>query len=468
MDYKKLFIDGKWVNSSSDTFIEVTNPADNSFIAHVPSANINDLNFAISSADKAFATWSSLSLTARLDYLDSLLHELTKFSQELTSVIVSELGCPVSFSYESQVISSIDEFSSLLDFAKKIDFEKRYDGYTLRREPFGIVACICPWNYPLYQLVLKVIPALICGNTVILKPASITPMSAYYFAEAVRLANLPEGVFNLITGSGSLIGRTMAEHEKIDMVSFTGSTAVGKDIIIHSASTVKKISLELGGKSPCLVLENADYSLAVDTVLDSCFLNSGQTCSAFTRMYVPISSKEKILDLIRDRIDKYVSGNPLDPNFKLGSMSSLEQSKIVRSYINSAISQGAKIITCKSSDSSLSDTFINPCVLFDVSDDMEIAKAEIFGPVLSVITYDDLEYAIKKCNDSPYGLSSCIFGDEKEALSIAKKLKAGNVHINASPFITGAPFGGYKQSGLGREGGELGILEFTEVKAIFH
>lgn len=468
MNYNKLFINGVWIDPISKEKIIVHNPANDEIISSVPSCGTEDLNIAVDAAKRAFDAWQELSLSDRISYLTDVLNNLRNFTLDITNTIVSELGCPVSFSYGEQVISSFDIFESILSKAINIDFEKSYAGYTIYREPVGVTACICPWNYPLYQLILKVVPALICGNTVVMKPASVTPLSSFYFAEAARLANLPKGVFNLITGSGSLIGKEMSSHPDIDMISFTGSTDVGKDIGARAAATVKKVSLELGGKSPCLVLKDANYELAVDTVLDSCFLNSGQTCSAFTRMYIPKSIKEEILAIISKKIDDYTCGDPLDPRYKLGSMSSKEQAEIVRSYIDSGISEGAKLMRCSIQESSLPDTFISPCVFFDVTDDMRIAKEEIFGPVLSIITYDDLDEAIKKCNDTPYGLSSCVFGSEDEAIKIAKKLRAGNVHINDSPFVIDAPFGGYKESGIGRESGELGILEFTEVKAVFH
>lgn len=468
MDFKKIYIDGKWINSSSNNFIDVYNPANGNIISSVPACGIKDLNTAVESAKMPLKEWKEYPIYKRIECLKDILINLKSFSSDIISTIVSELGCPISFSSKSQVNSSFDIFESILSTATKIDFEKPHDGYKVYREPVGVIGCICPWNYPLYQLILKVVPALICGNTVVMKPASITPLSSFYFAEAVRLSSLPAGVFNLITGSGSLIGKEMSSHPGIDMISFTGSTEVGKDIGMRAASTVKKVSLELGGKSPCLVLEDADYALAVDTVLDSCFLNSGQTCSAFTRMYIPKSAKNEILDLISHKIDNYKCGDPLDPMCKLGPMSSEEQAKIVRSYIESGISDGAKLLKSSIQNSSLPDIFVSPHVFYDVTDDMKIAREEIFGPVLSVITYDNLDSAIQKCNDTRYGLSSCVFGSEKEALNIAKKLHAGNVHINDSPFVNDAPFGGYKQSGLGRESGEFGILEFTEVKAVFN
>lgn len=468
MNYNKLFIDGVWIDPISKEKILVHNPAKDEIISSVPSCGTEDLNIAVDAAKGAFDAWQELTLSVRISYLKDVLINLRNFTSEISRTIVSELGCPVSFSYDEQVISSFDMFESILSKAINIDFEKSYAGYTIYREPVGVTACICPWNYPLYQLILKVVPALICGNTVVMKPASVTPLSSFYFAEAVRLSKLPKGVFNLITGSGSAIGKEMSSHPDIDMISFTGSTDVGKDIGARAAATVKKVSLELGGKSPCLVLKNANYELAVDTVLDSCFLNSGQTCSAFTRMYIPKSAKEEILTLISEKINNYICGNPLDSKYKLGSMSSREQAEIVRSYIDSGISEGAKLMRCSIQDSSLPDTFVYPCVFYDVTDDMRIAREEIFGPVLSVITYDDLDEAIRKCNDTHYGLSSCVFGSENEAIKIAKKLRAGNVHVNDSPFVIDAPFGGYKESGLGRESGELGILEFTEVKAVFH
>lgn len=468
MDFSKIFINGIWQDSSSEKFINVYNPASNTSIALVPACNEADLDKAIVAAKTAYFDWSEMNLEDRLTYLNEVLYHLRHFRKELIKITISELGSPLKFTQEVQVDSPLNDFHSFLECGKKILFEESHEGYSLLREPVGVVACICPWNYPLYQLIQKVIPALICGNTVIFKPASLTPLSSYYFAEAIRLSGLPKGVFNFLPGNGSTLGKSITRHQGIDMVSFTGSTEAGKNIAESSASSIKKIALELGGKSPCLILESANLDLAVNTVLNSCFLNSGQTCSALTRMYIPRSRNREIIEIISSKINSYLVGNPCSENSVLGPLSSPEQVKIVNNYIELGIREGAKLLTSNQEPPKNIANIVLPSVFINATSDMRIAKEEIFGPILTVIQYDDIEKAIEECNNTLYGLSSCVFGEEKSALKIAKKIRAGNVHINNSPFVFDAPFGGYKQSGIGRESGMLGILEFTEVKAIFH
>lgn len=468
MDYSKIFINGTWMSPLSSKYNPVHNPATGALLASLPSCSKEDVILAIQAAHEARPTWEKLPLTERITRLEALLKSLSSYRDELISTIVSELGSPITFTREVQVDSPIEDFRSFLNFIKEPAFEEKYEGYTLFREAVGVVSCICPWNYPLYQLIQKVVPALLCGNTVVLKPSSLTPLSAYYFAKAAEDVDLPRGVFNLITGLGSTIGHLMASHPLVDMVSFTGSTVVGRAIAEAAASSIKKLALELGGKSPCLVLEGADYPLAVDTVLDSCFYNSGQTCSALTRLFIPRSSRKFFYDLISEKIETYRCGDPAKETTVLGPLSSPTQLKVVKHYIEEGLKEGARLIAPAKSNPLKSDIYFPPCVFFDVTNDMTIAQEEIFGPVLCVIEYDDLETAISECNDSPYGLSACVFGEDKEAIKIAKRIKSGNVHINDSPFASGAPFGGYKQSGIGRENGIHGILEFTELKAVFH
>lgn len=260
----------------------------------------------------------------------------------------------------------------------------------------------------------------------------------------------------------------MASHPMVDMVSFTGSTAVGRNIAESAAAGIKKLALELGGKSPCLVLEDSDYNLAVDTVLDSCFYNSGQTCSALTRLFIPAGSRQIFYDLISEKIKAYPCGKPTEETTILGPLSSKTQLKTVRHYMEEGLAAGAKLLTLTNNEPMETDLFFSPCVFFGVTNNMTIAQEEIFGPVLCVIEYDNLDTAITECNDTVYGLSACVFGEENQAMEVAKRIKAGNVHINDSPFTSGAPFGGYKQSGTGRENGLYGMLEFTELKAVFH
>lgn len=468
MDYSKIFVNGSWINPLSSKYCDVFNPASGELLARVPSCNEEDVKCAIQAARSAQPLWETLPLSEREEVLEALLQSLSSYRKELIDTIVAELGSPLAFTREIQVDSPLEDFRAFLLGIKDLNFEEKHEGYTLYREAVGVVSCICPWNYPLYQLIQKVVPALLCGNTVVLKPSSLTPLSAYYFAKAAQDAALPKGVFNLITGQGASVGQLMASHPLVDMVSFTGSTSVGRSIAGATASSIKKLALELGGKSPCLVLEGADYSLAVDTVLDSCFYNSGQTCSALTRLFIPKAGREIFFELISEKIKAYSFGDPTKEATVLGPLSSSAQLKVVKYYIEEGLREGAELLSFDKINPLKAGIFFPPCVFFGVRNDMMIAQEEIFGPVLCVLEYDDVEQAIRECNSSPYGLSACVFGEEGKAMEVAKRIKSGNVHINDSPFATGAPFGGYKQSGLGRENGLYGILEFTELKAVFH
>lgn len=453
MDYSRVFIDGTWRKALSSESIEVYNPATGALLAGVPACNEEDLNLAIRAAAKAFTTWAALPLNLREQALQTVLESLSSYRKELIETIVAELGCPLSFTVDVQVDSPLSDFKEFLSSVAALPFREEHEGYTLYREAVGVVSCICPWNYPLYQLIQKVVPALLCGNTVVLKPSSLTPLSAYYFAKAIEDANLPKGVFNLITGQGSRVGSLMASHSMVDMVSFTGSTAVGRSIAEAAAAGIKKLALELGGKSPCLVLEGSDYKLAVATVLDSCFYNSGQTCSALTRLFIPKAGRQIVYNLISESMEAYTCGDPTKKETVIGPLSSEAQLNTVKYYIEEGLKEGAKLISSGDKKPLEADIYFPPCVFFGVTNDMKIAQEEIFGPVLCVIEYDDLEEAIAECNNSPYGLSACVFGEKTRAIEVAKKIKSGNVHINDSPYATGAPFGGYKQSGIGRENG---------------
>jgi acyl-CoA reductase-like NAD-dependent aldehyde dehydrogenase len=339
------------------------------------------------------------------------------------------------------------------------------------KEPVGVVVCITPWNYPLHQVVLKVAPALAAGCTVVVKPSELAPLSAFILAEVIDDVGLPPGVFNLVTGTGPEVGEALVAHPEVDMISFTGSTRAGRRISEVAAPMVKRVALELGGKSPNVILEDADLQSAITTGIMGCYLNSGQTCTALTRMIVPRSKLEEVERIAKEVAETYTPGDPFDANTRLGPLVSAQQQERVRGYIKNGIEEGAKLVTGGPEQPEGLDKgyFVKPTVFSDVSNDMTIAQEEIFGPVLSIIPYDDEEEAVRIANDTIYGLAAAVMSSDAEhAKAVAKRIRAGQVQINAGGFNPNAPFGGYKQSGKGREAGKYGLEEFLEIKALLN
>lgn len=338
---------------------------------------------------------------------------------------------------------------------------------TVYREPVGVVGCITPWNYPLGQVVQKVIPALLMGNTVVLKPSQHTPLSCYLMADAFDRAGFPKGIFNMVTGRGAEVGDAMATHPMIDMISFTGSTSGGIQVARQALGTVKRITLELGGKSPDIFLSMDDYDTAIRCCFNSIFLNSGQTCTALSRLIIPKSEEAKIEARLAAIVKEYTVGDPADHSVKVGPLASLSQYRKVRSYIEKGLSEGARLLAGGVPDAPVRGYYVEPTIFTGCTMDMTIARDEIFGPVLCVFTYETEDEAVALANDTRYGLNAAVYGPKERAVAVAKKIRAGNVYINDSPRDTAAPFGGYKESGLGREGGVYGMLEFTQQKALF-
>ncbi len=464
MDFTKLYIGGQWISSNTNYYINVINPYTDEVIAKVPETTNDEILLAIKEANIAKQIWEDTPFLDRIEILSNALEIFKNSATDVVNVLVDELGSPIKWANKIQLGSAIYEFSEHLKMSKIFKFEEKCNTYTLYKEPIGVVAAICPWNYPLYQAVLKVVPALLTGNTIILKPSSETPLSSYYLVDAFHRAGLPKGVLNFITGSGSRVGATLAGSKDVDMVSFTGSTEVGRSIAQLAGQNINKVVLELGGKSPCLVLEDADLNMTAKVVMNSCFLNTGQTCSALTRLFVPRHLRDELVGKIKQNIDAYKGANPRMDNVKVGTLVSKQQKKIVMNYAMSAVSEGATLAVGDILTSD--DALFEPLVFTDVTNDMKIAQEEIFGPVLAVIDYDDVDEAIRQCNDTEYGLAAAVMGSEDRAFDIAKKIKAGNVSINNSRAEFGAPFGGYKKSGIGRESGMYGLDEYVEVKAI--
>lgn len=466
MAYKQIYINGSWIRPDSQEKIEVINPSDKSIIGTVPACNNNDVNRAVKAAKEGFETWQDTPLEERIQLLKDLLEELEEIQEEMANTIVKELGCGQSFALNTHVIPYLQDMEHFLEIILDYEFKEVFDNYMIKKEPVGIVAALTPWNYPLGQIMKKLTPALLTGNTMVLKPSQNTPLVAYMLTEAIHKVGFPKGVFNLVPGRGSEVGNILATHRDVNMVTFTGSTQGGIEVSKLAADDVKRTTLELGGKSPALILKGADYNLALKKTLDKIYLNTGQSCSAYSRLLVPREEKESIEKLIIEKTKDYRFGDPKDPETIIGPVASKKQFDKVSYYIEKGLEEGAKLLLGEIPKES-EGYFIGPTVFTDVDNKMEIARNEIFGPVLSIIPYDSVEEAIEIANDTVYGLSGAVFGPDKEALKVANQIRTGEITINEGSSLHEAPFGGFKHSGIGREGGKYGIDEFVEIKAIF-
>lgn len=467
MNFEKIYINGQWVPGSTGQFIDVENPATREIFAKVPAGNAKDVDAAAKAAHRALPVWSATPLEERISLMKRFLEIFRSQEDELINITVKELGSPYTFTKTAQVEYQYTRTQSYIDLASKVPFVEHMAASTVYREPVGVIGCITPWNYPLGQVIQKVIPALLMGNTIILKPSQHTPLSSYWLADAFEKANFPKGVFNLVTGRGGEVGDAMATHPLINMISFTGSTSGGINVGKNALTGLKHISLELGGKSPYIILKGSNHEEAIRLCFNSIFLNSGQTCTAFSRLLIPKSEQSVIEKKLIEIAKEYTTGNPEDSSTKLGPLASLRQYEKVKSYIESGIQEGARLLYGTVPENSNNGYYISPTIFTCVTPEMSIARDEIFGPVLCVFPYKTEEEAIRIANDTRYGLNAGVYGEKEKAITVAKKIEAGNIYINASPRDTSAPFGGYKQSGLGREGGIYGMIEFTQQKALF-
>lgn len=467
MNFEKLYINGQWISSRSGELMGVENPATQEIFAKVPAGNAEDVDAAAKAAHHALPAWRATPLSERIVLMKRFLDIFRSQEEELIAVTIKELGSPYTFTKTAQVEYQYTRTQSYIDLAPEVPLIEHMAASTVYREPVGVIGCITPWNYPLGQVIQKVIPALLMGNTVILKPSRYTPLSSYWLADAFEKANFPKGVFNLVTGRGGEVGDAMAAHPLVNMISFTGSTSGGINVGKNALTGLKHISLELGGKSPYIILKGSNYEEAVRLCFNSIFLNSGQTCTAFSRLLIPKSEQAVIEKKLIEMSKEYVTGNPKDPSTKLGPLASLRQYEKVKSYIESGIRDGAKLLCGTVPKQPQKGYYISPAIFTHVTPSMSIAEDEIFGPVLCVFPYETEAEAVQIANNTRYGLNAGVYGEKEKAVAIAKQLEAGNVYINASPRDTAAPFGGYKQSGLGREGGIYGMLEFTQQKAVF-
>lgn len=467
--YEKLYIDGKWVKPNSSTSIEVTNPTNEQVIGKIPAGNTSDVDLAISAAKKAFPIWSKSSIEERIKILNLLSNEIKESTEELAQTITAEVGTPIGYSRMAMVGTPRVVTRSYAKILENFQWQEEVRNSIIVKEPIGVCAFITPWNFPLHQIIGKVAPALAAGCTMILKPSKEAPLNAFLLAEIMDKIGVPKGVFNLVSGHGSEIGEYLSEHSDIDMVSFTGSTNAGIRVSQAAAPTVKRVTLELGGKSANVALKDADPTLVGKMAISGCYQNSGQTCSALTRLIIPSEMKEEVCEVIVNRLARYTAGDPLDENTRCGPMVSLKQQESVTSYIESGINEGATLLSggLGMPENLDSGFFVKPTVFADVSPEMTIWKEEIFGPVLVIATYESEEEALVLANDSIYGLSGAVWSaDQEKAINFAKEMRTGQVSINGGHFNVSAPFGGYKMSGNGRELGLQGLEEFLEIKSI--
>ncbi|MCW2666519.1 MAG: aldehyde dehydrogenase [Frankiales bacterium] len=467
-EYSDIYVGGAWVPSEGAGRIEVRNPATEEVIATVPDGTAGDVDRAVAAAKAALPGWSSCSPAERASWLRKAHEALNARAEEIAAVITQDMGMPVSLSGLVQVGLPTFNLAHFADLAESFNWDGEEVGNSLIvREPVGVVGCITPWNYPLHQIVLKVGAALAAGCTIVLKPTEVAPLSAYKLAEIFHETGLPAGVFNMVSGQGVPVGEAIARHADVDMVSFTGSTRAGTRVAELAAASVKRVALELGGKSANVILDDADLEKAVTDGVGKCYLNSGQTCSALTRMLVPAAKLEQAEQIAAAVAAGYSIGDPTSPSTVLGPLVNAAQLERVRGYIQTGIDEGAKLITGGLESGQEKGYFVAPTVFSGVTPDMTIAREEIFGPVLVIMPYTDEDDAVRIANDTEYGLAGGVWsGDADHALKVAKRLRTGQVEINGGAFNPAAPFGGYKKSGVGREGGTYGLEEFLETKAI--
>ena len=465
----KLYIGGKWVEPQGDGEIIIINPATEERIGSVPLGNSSDVDVAVAAAREALPAWSQSGMDVRIDILEKLSNAIKERTEEIASLITSEVGTPIEYSRMAMVGTPRVVAGSYAKILDSYEWEHEVRNSLIVKEPIGVVAMITPWNFPLHQIIGKVAPAIAAGCTMVLKPSKEAPLTAFVLADILDTIGLPSGVFNLVSGHGSEIGEYLSSHIDVDMVSFTGSTGAGTRVSEVAAPTVKRVTLELGGKSANVILDDADMVRSSKTAIGACFQNSGQTCSALTRLIIPASHSDEILGIVSDRVNGYTPGDPMAEGTRCGPMVSARQQASVLEYIQSGIDEGASLLAGGSGvPEGLDDGFyVKPTAFANVTPDMRIWQEEIFGPVLVVATYETEEEALALANDSIYGLSGGVWsGDEDRAIRFARNMKTGQVSVNGGHFNISAPFGGYKMSGNGRELGIHGLEEFLEVKSI--
>lgn len=469
-EYDKIYFGGKWVQPATGARTPVENPATGQLIGHVPEVGAAEVDQAVAAARSAFGAWSATDRTERAAALRALRDGLAARHDELADLITAEMGTPTRVARKLQVqlpLQVLDGYLSLL--ADEAAAEPERIGHSLiMREPVGVVAAITPWNYPIHQAVAKIAPALAAGCPVVHKPSELSPLSAYLLAEIIDSIGLPPGVFNLVCGTGPVTGEALAGHPEIDMISFTGSTRGGRRVAAVAADTVKRVALELGGKSANILLPDADHDVAVKLGVANCYLNTGQSCTALSRMLVHTSHYDEVVTRAGEYAAGYPVGDPTDQKTRLGPLVSAAQRERVHALVRRGIDAGARLVTGGEAAAPPGPGhYVAPTVLADVPPDSELAQEEVFGPVLSVIPYRDEEEAVRIANNSRYGLTGGVWSaDPERALALARQLRTGQVDINGAGFNPLAPFGGFKHSGLGREHGPYGLAEYQELKSV--
>jgi aldehyde dehydrogenase (NAD+) len=469
-DCRQFYIDGKWVNPTQTHDLEVINPATEEPIATISLGSVSDLDRAVAAAKQAFESYSETTVHDRLALLTRIVEVYKSRMEEMAQTISQEMGAPISLSRAAQAPAGLAHLLEIVKVLGDFNFEEVHGSTLMRKEPIGVCGLITPWNWPMNQIVCKVAPAIAAGCTIVLKPSELAPLSAYLFAQILHEAGVPPGVFNLVNGDGPTVGAAMSSHPDIAMVSFTGSTRAGVAVAAAAAPTVKRVTQELGGKSANIILDDADLANAVEEGVRSCFRNSGQSCNAPTRMLVPRSKMAEAVKAALRAADATNVGDPFSESTHLGPLINRVQFDKVQRLIAKGIEEGATLVSGGPGrpDGISKGYFVKPTIFADVRNHMTIAREEIFGPVLCIIPYETEDDAVQIANDTPYGLSGFVTsGDAERARRVARRIRAGNVHINGARVDFGGCFGGYKQSGNGREWGEAGLEEFLELKAIF-
>jgi acyl-CoA reductase-like NAD-dependent aldehyde dehydrogenase len=466
--YDRHYYGGDWQASSGTETIGVVSSATEQEIGRVPRGTSEDVDRAVQAARRAFDSWSQLPLEERAQWLEKLSAAMKTRAPQIAEAISHEVGTALGYSTKVQAEFPIMMIAMNAKFLRSAKLEEELGNSLIYKEPIGVVGCVTPWNYPLHQVVCKIAPALAAGCTVVLKPAEVAPLSAFMLAEAAHEIGLPKGVLNIVSGSGRVVGEAIVAHPGVDMVSFTGSLAAGRRIASVAGDGIKKVTLELGGKSAFVVLDDAPFDKAIPAGVNNCMQNSGQTCSAWTRMLVPRRRHDEAVEMAKAQLAKLTLGDPFDKNTRLGPLSSANQRDTVLGYIEQGKKEGATLVAGGGRPSNLSTGYyVEPTIFANVDNRMTIAQEEIFGPVLAVIPYDSDDEAVSIANDSPYGLAGGVWAATPErALGVARRLRTGQVDVNGGRFNALAPFGGYKKSGIGREIGPLALDEFFQLKSI--
>jgi aldehyde dehydrogenase (NAD+) len=469
-DCRQFYINGQWVAPAEARDFSVVNPATEESVAVVSLGTAKDVDKAVAAASQAFEAYCETSVAERLTYLRKIIEIYESRSEEMAHTISEEMGAPISLSRKAQVPAGLAHFTVIAEVLQEFQFERLQGSTLMRQEPIGACGLITPWNWPMNQIASKVAPALAAGCTMVLKPSELAPLSAYLFAQILDDAGLPPGVFNLVNGDGAGVGTALAAHPDLAMVSFTGSTRAGIAVAQNAAPSVKRVTQELGGKSAFIILEDADLTKAVSGCALACFRNTGQSCNAPTRLLVPRARITEAAEAARSVAESTKVGDPLADKTDLGPIANKTQFEKVQRMIRRGIEEGATLAAGGPGrpDELSRGYFARPTIFADVRHDMTIAREEVFGPVLSILGYNDEDDAVRIANDSAYGLAGFVTsGDLEHARRVARRIRAGNIHVNGARLDFRACFGGYKQSGNGREWGEAGLAEFLELKAIF-